>query len=361
MIIHRRALFLLSLTACDRPKYADGECASDADPCAGSPYTTLAWSEEFEGPQPGEDPACFTRTPLCVVRLDWPGHATNCVSPTNFAGLADLDKCTWKLWDGYSFWGDWPNGGKLAYTPEQVSVSDGALHLSLRRRLPAEGGLCGPVSGADPLSNGYYGTDCAWVSGGIDSSGGNGIPGRNLKNGRLEIRARLPDGRGLYPALWTWASPAGGGSPYVNPDPVLWAGEYDLLESTTDESGRIDAFQTYHDWGFDPTSHAMKPSGSIFLEPGVWYTFAVERYDDRVVFSVDDCLTHEVEAGERDLRFNDLAQYVILNLAVENPVIDAGGVNALDGSTLDVDWVRVYEKTASAKSSFFATPGIEAD
>lgn len=30
----------------------------------------LTWRDEFEGPQPGEDPACYTRPPQCITH-DW--------------------------------------------------------------------------------------------------------------------------------------------------------------------------------------------------------------------------------------------------------------------------------------------------
>jgi hypothetical protein len=343
---------LLTLTACEKvdlqlnPKgFTSGRCLNTVGkgPSATSPYQNRVWADEFNGPEPGEDLGCYSRTPECALRLDWPGHGDRCSSAASHPGLRDLNKCNWKLWDGFSFWGEWPKGGKFSYKPSQVSVHGGAVHFTIARRNPQAGALCGKHAGSDPNSGAYYGTDCEWISGGIDSSHAGGIPGRNIKNGRIEMRAKLPSGVGVYPALWTWVTPKGRGIPYQNPSQMSFSGEYDLLEAVTKSSGRIQAFQTYHDWGYSPDSHTQSGSGTEYLDPGVWYRFGVERYQDKIRYYIDDCYTHEVTVGDRGVRINDLAQYLIMNLAMENEVINTGRAGPLDGKTLDVDYVRLYE------------------
>jgi beta-glucanase (GH16 family) len=346
-------ILLLSLSACKKidllvnPQgFTSGRCTNGSNdtPSKVSPYQKLVWADEFNGMEPGEDPTCYSRKPNCVGRLDWPGSGTLCPKETDFNLVKDLNKCNWKLWSGFSFWGEWPKGGKFSYHPNQVSVSGGQIHFTLKHRVPLTANNCGKMPGLDPSNGGYYGTDCEWVSGGVDSSTNTGsFPGRNIKNGRIEFRAKLPSGMGVYPALWTWVSPKNEGAPYKNPGQMAFSGEYDLLEATTKESGKIGAFQTYHDWGYTPTSHAFVGSGTIYLKPDTWYKFGVERYNDKIKFYIDDCFTHEVRVGDRGARINDLAQYLIMNLAMENSYATDGIAGPLDGKSLDVDYVRLYE------------------
>ena len=346
------AAFMILLPACEKvdlqinPQgFANGRCLNNAGqgPEAASPYQNQVWSDEFNGMEPGEDSSCYSREPLCSSRLDWPGSGTACPAGSDFSRLGELNRCKWKLWSGYSTWDLWPKG-TFSYLPGQVSVHDGSLFLTSKHRNPGPGAKCGAIPGADPNSGGYYGTDCEWISGGVDSAQSGSFQGRNMRNGRVEVRARLPAGEGAYPALWTWASPPGTGSPYnmtgYNPE---FKGEYDLLEAVTKSAGMIQAFQTYHEWHADPNAHRQVGSGTTYLEPGIWYRFGVERFPGRTRFYIDDCYTMELRDGDRSVHFNDYAQYIILNLALQKDAVVQGRANGMDGKSLEVDYVRMFE------------------
>jgi hypothetical protein len=346
------ALLVTALPACEKidlqlnPKgFANGRCLNLAGqgPETTSPYQNQTWSDEFNGPEPGEDPGCYSREPMCSVRLDWPGHGYQCPSGSDFSQIQDLNKCKWKVWAGYSIWEVWPKA-TFSYHPGQVAVRNGSLVLSVKHRRPGPNARCGAIPGADPNSGSYYGIDCEWVSGGIDSANWGSFAGRNMKLGRIEMRAKLPAGEGAYPALWTWASPANTGSPYnMTGNHPNFKGEYDLLEAVTKSAGMIQAFQTYHDWQHNPADHKQAGSGTTYLQPGVWYRFGVERFPNKTRFYIDDCYTLEVKEGEKGVRFNDYAQYLIMNLALERNAVVQGRAGAMDGKSLEVDYVRIFE------------------
>ncbi len=344
--------FILSLSACMEidvnPKaFTGARCSnrlSDGGPAEKSPYQTLIWADEFNGPEPGDDPSCFTRAPQCANRLDWPGTSaeSNCPKDMDANNFRNLNKCTWKLWNSFSMFDANPKD-KLAYHPNQVRVRGGTLALTINYRPQKPGAKCGMVPGSDPNSNDHFGKECEWISGGIDSSHFDGnSPGRNIKNGRIEMRAKLPPGIGLYPALWTWADNAGKGTPHSNPKQrPAFSGEYDIIEATSNSSGIIHGFQTYHDWGYAPKSHQQAGSGKIFLDPNTWYRFGVERYQNKMRFYVDDCYTYEVEADDKGIRLNSLAHYILMNLSLEKGV--AFQAKEVDGKILEVDYVRLYQ------------------
>jgi hypothetical protein len=352
MLLPAAAFFCLLIAGCEKidlqinPKgFTSGRCLNNAGqgPESTSPYQNQTWSDEFNGMEPGEDPGCYSRTPTCAVRLDWPGHGETCPAGSDFTGLQHLNKCKWKVWAGYSTWDIWPKA-TFAYQPSQVAVRNGSLVLSVKHRTPPPGAKCGIIPGADPGSGGYYGIDCEWLSGGIDSAQFGSFLGRNIRNGRIEMRAKLPAGEGAYPALWTWAAPAGSGWPYsmagYNPN---YKGEYDLLEAVTKSAGMIQAFQTYHEWQTNPDGHKQAGSGTIYLNPGTWYRFGVERFPGKTRFYVDDCYTHEVKEGDKGIRFNDYAQYFIMNLALERDAVVQGRAAGMNGKSLEVDYVRIFE------------------
>ncbi|HAT11863.1 MAG TPA: glycoside hydrolase [Planctomycetes bacterium] len=157
--------------------------------------------------------------------------------------------------------------------------------------------------------------------------------------GKVEIRARLPDGRGLWPALWTLGQRQEG---------VRWPaiGEIDLMEYVGMHPDQVHF--TVHTAAFNHVIGTQR--GTRITVPRPWEAFhtyglvwtpqALEWFfDGQPVFSFAND-----GAGSEHWPF-DRPQYLIMNLAVGGAW---GGQQGIDDSVFPaefrVDYVRVWQK-----------------
>lgn len=157
--------------------------------------------------------------------------------------------------------------------------------------------------------------------------------------GRIEVRAKLPSGRGTWPAIWTLGT---------NIDKVGWptCGEIDLMEFVGFEPGVVHA--NIHTKKYN---HVMKTGkGAKVTIPDasqVFHVYAVEWDANAIVFFVDaqKYFTYRNEGTAPDAWPYDSAQFLILNLAIGG---DWGGQKGIDDSIFpqryEIDYVRVYQK-----------------
>ena len=154
--------------------------------------------------------------------------------------------------------------------------------------------------------------------------------------GRLEMRAKLPQGRGVWPAFWTLGENTGS---------VGWprGGEIDVMEFVGHDPTWI--YGTLH-WG-NPGQHASS-GGKVQVQNlgDAFHVYAVNWDPARIEFFVDDRPYHTVDLAKADLgTYNAfrLPHYLLLNLALGG---SWGG--AIDDASLPqqmrVDYVRVYKK-----------------
>lgn len=156
--------------------------------------------------------------------------------------------------------------------------------------------------------------------------------------GRFEVRAKLPKGRGTWPAIWMlptdWKY---GGWPA--------SGEIDIMEHVGYDPGIIHG--TIHTEAYNHMKGTQK-EGKINTADAerAFHVYAVDWRENRMDFYVDDQLYHSVEreAGDDykgwpfDQRF-----YLIMNVAVGG---NWGGAEGIDESIwpqrMEIDYVRVY-------------------
>jgi beta-glucanase (GH16 family) len=159
--------------------------------------------------------------------------------------------------------------------------------------------------------------------------------------GRFEVRARLPRGQGVWPAVWMLPEDNAYGG---------WAasGEIDLMEALGQRPGEV--FGTLHHGGSWPRNvYAGKtytlPSGTI--DDG-FRTYALEWTEREFRWFVDGvCFQTQTEwrteAAPYPAPF-DKPFHLLLNVAVgghlPGPPDDATPFPAV----MEVDWVRVYER-----------------
>lgn len=163
---------------------------------------------------------------------------------------------------------------------------------------------------------------------------------KQFKFGRIDIRAALPEGQGLWPALWMLGS---------NVDAVSWpaCGEIDIMELTGDLPNRVVGTVHYgaNVGDHQQNSNAKYLSGSDNFQDE-FHVFSINWENNLIEFLVDDVVYHTITPASLNgatYPFNKNF-FFIFNVAVGgnfpgNP----------DGSTpfpqhMIVDYVRVFQK-----------------
>lgn len=158
--------------------------------------------------------------------------------------------------------------------------------------------------------------------------------------GRYEIRAKLPQGRGTWPAIWMLASKQTYGTQYW-PD----NGEIDIMEHVGYDPTVIHG--SMHTKTFNFTINTQKTSTRrINTALTAFHVYALEWDPDKIKFIIDDEVYLEV-ARESNWNWDrwpfDQKFHLLLNLAVGG---DWGGAKGVDDSIfpqkMEVDYVRVY-------------------
>lgn len=67
---------------------------------ADTPRWRLAWRDEFNGPQPDEDPSCHSRPPQCQYKVS--GGGRDCPQ-ASWAQLGQLNKCNWAVYSFFNY------------------------------------------------------------------------------------------------------------------------------------------------------------------------------------------------------------------------------------------------------------------
>ncbi|WP_445263765.1 glycoside hydrolase family 16 protein [Rhodohalobacter sp. 8-1] len=157
--------------------------------------------------------------------------------------------------------------------------------------------------------------------------------------GRFEARAKVPTGRGTWAAIWTLGA---------NISEVGWpeSGEIDIMEYVGYDPDKVHGY--VHTEAYNHTIGTDKGSSYTLERPWEeFHVYAVEWYDDRIDFFVDDVkyFTFEKESSDNDVWPFDKPHYLILNLAIGG---NWGGTEGIDNTLFphrfEVDYVRVYQR-----------------
>lgn len=226
---------------------------------------------------------------------------------------SEVDLDHWSFETGASGWG---NNELQNYTAgENVEVSDGKLIITARK--------------IDDLKKPGSYTSTRLKSGGK----------KEFTFGRMEIRAKLPSGTGIWPAIWML------GSSFSS---VGWpaCGEIDIMEYVGYQPNTIHStVHTSSGFGItgDGSSKTLETCEEEFHVYGLLWT------EEQLVFYTDspDNVTHvynPLNKTEENWPF-DQAHYFILNVAVGG---NWGGAQGIDNSifpqSMEIDYVRVYQE-----------------
>jgi len=161
---------------------------------------------------------------------------------------------------------------------------------------------------------------------------------KSFKFGRIDIRAKLPVSKGMWPALWMLGS---------NISSVNWpaCGEMDIMELIGTYPGRVSA--TMH-WKNSSGAHASKgtnytlPSGDFSQQ---FHVFSMVWVQDLIKCYIDDNLyltVSSADVGASNYPFN-ANQFFIFNVAVGGDWPGPPDATTSFPQRMYVDYVRVFQ------------------
>ena len=270
-----------------------------------------------------------------------------------------LDSTRWHLQQGNGFWSadsttyvtGWGNAEQQCYTGDtaNVRVVEGVLSIVARRDAVRD------VASRDTTAR------CAFTSARLVTRAADGRALFAQAYGRFAFRARLPEGQGLWPALWllpltdrygTWAA----------------RGEIDVMEARGQHPTRV--LGTLHygaRWpGNVHTGDSLElPRGGRITD---FHVYALEWEPGRIRWFVDDSLYQEQSAWWSSARSDsagmgatptgpvdhhpfpapfDQPFYLVMNLAVGGNFLGTPDSTTRFPATMQVDWVRVYARDST--------------
>jgi len=155
--------------------------------------------------------------------------------------------------------------------------------------------------------------------------------------GRFEASIQLPFGQGVWPAFWLLGD---------NIDEVSWpqCGEIDIMEYRGQEPTVVHG--SLHGPGYsggNPVTRSYTLTNDRF-DTG-FHVFAVEWFEDRIDFFVDDNLFQRVNISDVPGEWvYDHPFYIILNVAVGGGFVGPPNTGTPFPQTMLVDYVRVFDK-----------------
>ena len=223
-----------------------------------------------------------------------------------FNGAA-LDTTVWRyaLGDGCPNLCGWGNNERQLYTRNNHRLEDGKLIITARK-------------------NGDEYTSTRILTKGT----------KEFRYGRIETRAKVATGRGIWPAFWMLGS---------NIDEVGWpmTGEIDIMEYVGRKPGEV--FTTLHTRANHGDNGSSKVTSFPNIEEG-FHTYAVEWTAERMEFYVDGGSVFVFDPEDRSEAVWPFDQpfYLLINLAVGG---NFGGPEVDDSifpQEFVLDYVRVY-------------------
>tara|TARA_A100001011_G_C14190009_1_gene790906 strand:+ start:47 stop:973 length:927 start_codon:yes stop_codon:yes gene_type:complete len=174
--------------------------------------------------------------------------------------------------------------------------------------------------------------------------------------GRVEMRAKLPNWEGMWPAFWLLGA---------NIDEIGWpnCGELDILEhgdyvkdSTINDPGLISSVVHYGPQ--DYSRQTTNVPGKIFFDTGQerfirsekiiekpfeeYHTYSMQWSPDKIQFFIDEELHLEFPMQSQHSPF-DKPFFLLLNLAVGGHWTDGYVASGFTEATYKIDYVRVYQ------------------
>ena len=285
MRTHFLVIAFYSFILCSCSKEENNVSVDDQTPIVSSNWEML-WSDEFDGEE-----------------LD----------------LSKWNKLSWKP--------GWVNNELQAYTDRDTNIflEDGYLVL--------QGNIEPGYSGTDFVGNNYV---ADYTSGRVNTDNK-----FSTTYGRFDIKAKLPAGKGSWPAIWMLGESISS---------LGWpeCGEIDIMEHVGYDEGMIHG--SIHTEEYNHMYNTQR-SGSKYVDnvTDQFHVYSLEWSPFYLRYLIDDepffFVYNDSNGDDSKWPFND-PHYLILNLAIGG---DWGGVQGISASAFPmkmyVDYVRAYKKS----------------
>lgn len=267
---------------------------------------------------PGNASAVATKDIDVVVKSTDEGY----VSADNYPGMKlawkdefsgnALNTADWtfELGNGVDGWG---NAELQYYRKENTSVADGFLTITAKREA-----FAGSQYTSSRIKTQYN---------------------KSFKYGRIDIRAKLPKGQGIWPALWMLGA---------NIDNVKWpaCGEIDIMELVGGGPGKDNTvYGTIH---FDNDGAYANISKPYALPQGDFYdkfhVFSILWDENKITWFVDDIEFHTQEISSAARKEFQEPFFLLFNVAVGGRWPGNPDAATSFPQKMMVDYVRVFQK-----------------
>ncbi len=200
----------------------------------------------------------------------------------------------------------WGNNELQFYSIENTKVANGFLNISAKK----EGDT--------------------YTSGRINTKGK-----KEFQYGKIEVRAKLATGKGLWPAFWMLGS---------NRNEVGWplCGEIDIVEYVGKEPETI--FTTLHTADSHGVSKNTRKDVVEGIEEG-FHIYSIDWTKEKIDFYIDNTLFYSFQPKNKNVEVWPFDQpfYIIINLAIGG---NFGGMDVDENvfpQEFVLDYVRVYQ------------------
>lgn len=161
--------------------------------------------------------------------------------------------------------------------------------------------------------------------------------------GRIEVRAKLPTGKGTWPAIWML-------NKNINEDGAYWdnegfgtvkwpkCGEIDIMEHWGKNQDYVSsAVHNGSSYGYNVENVGGQKIENASTE---FHIYTLDWTSDKMVFSVDDVehFKYQPEVKNSDTWPFDADYYFLLNIAIEGDIDPE-----FSESDMQVDYIRVYQ------------------
>lgn len=238
--------------------------------------------------------------------LEYPGYQR--VWNDEFDGES-VNSANWKFETGAGGWG---NNEKQYYRPDNTSVGGGTLTIEARK---------------ENYQNSEY-TSSRMVTQGKKS----------FTYGRFDIRALLPKGQGIWPALWMLGN---------NFSTVSWpaCGEIDIMEMIGGSGREKTTHGTVH-WdngGLVSYGQSYTLNSGTFADE--YHVFTLIWDENTIKWYVNDVKFNEVDITPAHMSEFRLPQFFIFNIAVGGNWPGMPDATTIFPQQMKVDYIRVFQKT----------------
>ena len=175
--------------------------------------------------------------------------------------------------------------------------------------------------------------------------------------GKVEVRAKIPNGKGLWPAIWLLgANELEVGWPLCGEMDILEHGDW-VKESTSNEEGLVSSAVHYHEsqnlfqyeslpntiFGPNPNGHWVRGERVIDNTYDQFHIFSIQWSPEKIEFFIDEIKHLEFPIlSNPNTPFNK-PFFILINLAVGGHFTDYYIDPNFTESTFEIDYVRVYQ------------------